>query len=67
MSTDRLLPAARALTGRDDVASHLLAVGVVRRGGLAAGWTGEWRGLLDGLRRSPHVEVRQDAWDVITA
>lgn len=64
---DRLLPAARALTGRDDVASHLLAVGVVRRGGLAAGWTGEWRDLLDGLRRSPHVEVRQDAWGTVTA
>ncbi|MEV0665895.1 hypothetical protein ACIBI3_36795 [Actinomadura luteofluorescens] len=63
----RLLPAARALTGRDDVASHLLAVGVVRMGGLAAGWTGEWRDLLDGLRRSPHVEVRQDAWNIVSS
>ncbi|GGT98952.1 hypothetical protein GCM10010177_67630 [Actinomadura citrea] len=61
----RLLPAARALTGRDYAASHLLAVGVVRMGGLAAGWTGEWRDLLDGLRRSAHVEVRQDAWSVV--
>ncbi|WP_149258585.1 hypothetical protein [Actinomadura sp. K4S16] len=61
----RLLPAARALTARGDAASHLLAVGVVRSGGSAAGWAGEWGDLLDGLRRSPHVDVRQDAWNVV--
>jgi hypothetical protein len=59
----RLLPAVRLLAGRGDVASHLLAVGIVRQAGPAAGWPGEWRDLLDGLRRSAHVEVRQDAWD----
>ncbi|SFO49157.1 hypothetical protein SAMN04489713_106307 [Actinomadura madurae] len=62
--TARLLPAARLLAGRDDVASHLLAVALVRQAGPAAEWPDGWRDLLDGLRRSAHVEVRQDAWDV---
>ncbi|WP_433479385.1 HEAT repeat domain-containing protein [Spirillospora sp. CA-142024] len=62
---ERLLPAARLLAGRDDFAAQLLAAGVVRTAGPAAGWPGEWRDLLDGLRRSAHVEVRQYAWDVI--
>ncbi|WP_433469642.1 hypothetical protein [Spirillospora sp. CA-128828] len=62
---ERVLPAARLLAGRDDFAAQLLAAGVVRTAGPAAGWPGEWRDLLDGLRRSAHVEVRQYAWDVI--
>jgi hypothetical protein len=60
----RLLPAARLLAGRGDAASHLLAVAVVRRAGPAAEWPDAWRDLLTGLRDSPHLEVRQDAWDV---
>ncbi|TDD88678.1 HEAT repeat domain-containing protein [Actinomadura darangshiensis] len=61
----RLLPAARLLAGREDAAAHLLAARVVGLAGPAALWPLEWRGLLDGLRESPHLEVRQAAWDVI--
>ncbi|MEU8803599.1 hypothetical protein [Spirillospora sp. NPDC048819] len=60
----RLLPAARLLAGRGDVASHLLAAALVRQMGPVAGWPGGWRDLLGELRRSEHVEVRQTAWDV---
>ncbi|MGP4025650.1 HEAT repeat domain-containing protein [Actinomadura sp. 3N407] len=60
----RLLPAARLLAGRGDVASHLLAAALVRQMGPVAGWPGDWRDLLGELRRSEHVEVRQNAWDV---
>lgn len=59
-----LLPAARRLAGRDDFAAQLLATGLLRTGGPAAGWSGEWRSLLDGLRRSAHLEVGQAAWDI---
>ncbi|MFG2247530.1 hypothetical protein [Spirillospora sp. NPDC048823] len=61
----RLLPAARLLAGRGDIVSHLLAAALVRQAGPAAGWPAGWRDLLDELRRSGHVEVRQNAWDVI--
>ena len=61
---ERFLPAARRLTARGDVASQLLAVQVVQSAGPAAGWPGEWRDVLDELRRSRHVEVTQSAWDV---
>ncbi|MBA8952722.1 hypothetical protein HNR61_004368 [Actinomadura namibiensis] len=57
-------PAARRLVRRGDLASHLLAVNLVGSYGAAAGWNGGWRELLEELRRSPHVEVRQDAWNV---
>ncbi|MDL4776484.1 hypothetical protein [Actinomadura xylanilytica] len=60
----RYLPAARALAAGDGVAAQLLAVRLVQAGGRATEWTGGWRELLDGLRRSDHVEIRQEAWDV---
>ncbi|WP_067468226.1 hypothetical protein [Actinomadura macra] len=62
----KVLPAARLLSGGDDVAAHLLAVGLVQMGGRAAGWTADWRDLLKMLRGSAHVEARQDAWDVVS-
>ncbi|TDC55686.1 hypothetical protein E1281_11285 [Actinomadura sp. KC345] len=60
----RLVPAVRLLAGRGDMASHLLAAALVRQMGPVAGWPDDWRGLLDELRRSDHLEVRQNAWDV---
>ncbi|MGK5552824.1 HEAT repeat domain-containing protein [Actinomadura kijaniata] len=57
-------PAARRLVRRGDLASHLLAVELVGSYGAAADWGGGWRGLLEELRRSPHVEARQGAWNV---
>ncbi|GGV22052.1 hypothetical protein GCM10010182_50560 [Actinomadura cremea] len=60
----RLLPAARRLAGRGDLVAHLLAMRIAGAAGGAAGWPDEWRAVLDGLRRSPHVDVRLKAIDV---
>ncbi|GAA1804078.1 hypothetical protein [Actinomadura chokoriensis] len=61
---ERLLPALRLLAGRADFAAQLLATGLLRTGGPAAEWPGELRDVLEGLRRSAHLEVRQAAWDI---
>ncbi|MFV2213288.1 HEAT repeat domain-containing protein [Actinomadura sp. LOL_016] len=60
----RLLPAARRLAGRGDLVANLLAMRIAGAAGGAAGWPDEWRAVLDGLRRSPHVDVRLKAIDV---
>ncbi|MFG2001851.1 HEAT repeat domain-containing protein [Spirillospora sp. NPDC048911] len=59
-----LLPAARRLTDEGHLVAGLLAVALVGRAGPEAGWGPEWRDLLETLRRSEHLEVRQEAWDV---
>lgn len=58
-----LLPAARRLAAEGDLASHLLAVAIVKAAGDRTDWAEPWRGLLRDLRESPHSEVGQDAWD----
>ncbi|KAB2352724.1 HEAT repeat domain-containing protein [Actinomadura rudentiformis] len=59
-----LLPAARRLAGEGHLVAGLFAVTIVQRAGPDADWAPEWRELLETLRRSEHLEVRQEAWDV---
>lgn len=60
----RLLPAARRLAGREHLVAHLPALRITETAGHVAGWPGEWREVLDDLRRSPHVEVQRQALDI---
>jgi hypothetical protein len=57
------LPAARRLAGRGDQAGAWFALALTRVGGPRSDWADSWRELLRALRDSPHLEVRQDAWD----
>ncbi|MEU5883780.1 hypothetical protein [Spirillospora sp. NPDC047279] len=61
-----LLPAARLLMDQGHFAAELFAVALVARVGPDTEWAPEWRDLLDGLRRSDHAEILQEAWDVDT-
>jgi hypothetical protein len=60
----RLLPVVRNLAEQGHLAAELIAVLLVRLTGPKAGWDAEWRGMLDSLRRSDDLAVRQDAWSV---
>ncbi|MER6007743.1 hypothetical protein ABT120_55030 [Nonomuraea angiospora] len=57
------LPAARRLAGRGDLSGGLFALMLTQSGGQRTEWAAPWRDLLRGLRASPHLEVRQEAWD----
>ncbi|MFG6201550.1 hypothetical protein [Nonomuraea sp. JJY05] len=57
------LPAARRLAGRGDLSGGLFALRLIRAGGQHTEWVAPWRELLRDLRDSPHLEVRQEAWD----
>ncbi|WP_327587522.1 hypothetical protein OHA25_11310 [Nonomuraea sp. NBC_00507] len=61
------LPAARRLTDRGDLAGALFACELIRVGGERTDWAAPWREVLRDLRESPHLEVRQDAWDITVA
>jgi hypothetical protein len=52
----------RALAG-PDLGLRRAAMRAVR---LRTGWISEWTGLLLKLRVSPHLEVRQEAWETVT-
>ncbi|MER6950146.1 hypothetical protein ABT294_39625 [Nonomuraea sp. NPDC000554] len=58
-----LLPAARRLTDRGDLAAGLFALALARVAGERTDWADPWRELLRDLRDHPHLEVRQAAWD----
>ncbi|WP_153540442.1 HEAT repeat domain-containing protein [Actinomadura macrotermitis] len=59
------LPAVRLLLDLGHLTAHLLALALLKEGGPEAGWPEPWRAALDGLRASPHDEVRAEAWDVV--
>ncbi|MGY0236705.1 hypothetical protein [Longispora urticae] len=63
---DVLLPAARQLAHRQDLASGLFAVALTSIVGNHTSWVPTVRELLDALRQSSHPEVSQEAWDVRT-
>ncbi|GAA3139913.1 hypothetical protein [Nonomuraea roseoviolacea] len=58
------LPAARRLADRGDLSGALFALELTRAFGGRTGWATPWREVLLGLRACPHLEVRQEAWDV---
>ncbi|HUR04104.1 MAG TPA: hypothetical protein VM347_16280, partial [Nonomuraea sp.] len=58
------LPSARRLMGRGDLAGALFALALTQVGGGRTAWTLPWREILRDLRDSPHLEVRQEAWDI---
>ncbi|MFI6742860.1 hypothetical protein ACIBI9_59065 [Nonomuraea sp. NPDC050451] len=57
------LPAARRLAGRGDLSGDLFALTLTQAGGQRTEWAAPWGELLRDLRDSPHLEVRQEAWD----
>ncbi|MGW0204124.1 HEAT repeat domain-containing protein, partial [Nonomuraea sp. NPDC003201] len=57
------LPPARRLAGRGDLSGGLFALMLTQSGGQRTEWASPWRELLRDLRASPHLEVRQEAWD----
>jgi hypothetical protein len=59
-----LLPAVRSLRDRGDLTAQLVALTLVRAGGHRAGWSGEWRTILDAMRRSRYVEIQRRAWEI---
>ncbi|MBA9004193.1 hypothetical protein [Thermomonospora cellulosilytica] len=61
---DALLPAARRLAAEGHLVAELLALAITDSAGLASGWTAPWREVLDGLRRSPRVEIHSEAWHI---
>ncbi|MBN6051836.1 hypothetical protein JYK22_07800, partial [Nonomuraea sp. RK-328] len=58
------LPAARRLVDRGDLAGALFALGLARAGGERTEWAAPWREVVVRLRACPHLEVRQEAWDI---
>ncbi|MFF3437104.1 hypothetical protein [Streptosporangium sp. NPDC002721] len=60
---DTVLPVARRLASRDDLAAGLFALELTRVVGEQTDWADPWRELLRDLRDAPHLEVRQGAWD----
>lgn len=58
------LPSARRLMDRGDLAGALFALALTQAGGSRTAWTLPWREILRDLRDSPHLEVRQEAWDI---
>ncbi|MFD0904784.1 hypothetical protein [Actinomadura sediminis] len=60
-------PHAVRLAARRDLAGGLLACALTRRHGPDAGWPGEWRSLLRGLRAHPDAEVAFAARRIHTA
>lgn len=60
--SDALLPAVRRLAAGGHLVAELLALTITDIAGPASGWTPPWREVLDGLRRSPHVEIHSAAW-----
>ncbi|WP_026416634.1 hypothetical protein [Actinomadura oligospora] len=61
-----VLPAVDALIERGHTAAHLLALRLVRRGGVDAGWPDEWQDALARLCDSPHGDVAEPAWNMVT-
>ena len=57
------LPSARRLTDRGDLAGALFALTLTQASGRRTDWAAPWREILRDLRDSPHLEVRQEAWD----
>jgi hypothetical protein len=57
-----LLPAARTLTDRGDLAAGLLAARLTVLAGESSDWPEPWLDQLTRLRTSAHAEVRQAAW-----
>ncbi|MFI7128112.1 hypothetical protein ACIBQ1_20605 [Nonomuraea sp. NPDC050153] len=57
------LPPARRLAARGDLSGELFALMLTQAGGRRTEWAAPWRELLRDLRDSPHLEVRQEAWD----
>ncbi|MEU4224804.1 hypothetical protein AB0F17_10960 [Nonomuraea sp. NPDC026600] len=57
------MPSARQLTARGDLAGALFALTLTQVGGRRTDWAAPWREILRDLRDSPHLEVRQEAWD----
>ncbi|MET7465137.1 hypothetical protein [Nonomuraea sp. NPDC005501] len=63
MPTAAVPVVARRLMDRGDLAGALFALALTRVCGERAEWAAPWEELLHDLRSSPHLEVRQDAWD----
>ncbi|MFD1938659.1 hypothetical protein ACFSKW_45035 [Nonomuraea mangrovi] len=59
------LPAIRRLTAGGDLAGALFAITLTQWGGAHTDWAPPWREIIRDLRDSPHLEVRQQAWDTI--
>ncbi|MEW9551864.1 hypothetical protein [Nonomuraea sp. NPDC050783] len=64
---DAVPPVVRRLVARGDLAGAWFAVELTRAGGKRTGWADPWPALLRDLRDSPHLEVRQEAWDTRAA
>jgi hypothetical protein len=62
---DTVLPVARRLANRGDLAASLFALALTRVVGNRTDWADPWRELLRDLRDAPHLEVRQAAWDTL--
>ncbi|MFG1688711.1 hypothetical protein ACGFNP_51795 [Nonomuraea sp. NPDC049269] len=63
MPISAALPSARRLADRGDLAGALFALSLTQAGGRRTDWAPPWREILRDLRDSPHLEVRQQAWD----
>ncbi|SNT54214.1 hypothetical protein SAMN05216276_105811 [Streptosporangium subroseum] len=63
IGSDTVLPVARRLADRGDLAAGLFALALTRVAGQRTDWADPWRELLRDLRDAPHLEVRQEAWD----
>ncbi|MFI0352106.1 hypothetical protein [Actinomadura sp. 9N407] len=60
-----LLPAVRSLRDEEDLAAELIALTLAGAAGPPAGWSGEWRTVLDGMRRSRYREIQRRAWEIV--
>ncbi|SEH03604.1 hypothetical protein SAMN05444920_14018 [Nonomuraea solani] len=57
------LPAIRRLTARGDLAGALFAITLTQWGGGHTDWAPPWPEIIRDLRDSPHLEIREQAWN----
>ena len=66
-SSDHVLAAVADLLNSADANLRLVAVPLIRAGGLRSGWASSWRAILDRARRDPDADVRREALRIRTA
>ncbi|MFC5745541.1 hypothetical protein [Actinomadura rugatobispora] len=59
-----LLPIVRRLLEEDHAAAGLMAIALAAIGGPDAGWTDDWRAVLERLRGSGNVDIAAGAWEI---